>query len=364
MTDLVFAIPGDLATPTGGYAYDRRVLALLPGLGVTARHLALPGSFPMPDAADLEATAKAFAAVPDSAVLMVDGLAYGALPEAVIAAARAPIIALVHHPLGLESGLSVPRRDALLASEHVALSFARAIVATSRVTAAMLTADFGVPAQAIVVAEPGTDPRAPATGSAEGAPLSLLSVGAVVPRKGYDVLVEALAPLRDRAWHLTIAGATDRAPDHVADLRARIAAADLGGRVTLTGALSDDALDTAWRAADLFILSSRFEGYGMVLAEAMAYGLPIVATTGGAAAETVPDAAAIKVAPDDAPALSAALASAIDDREARARLREAARLAAATLPRWEDTAACIADVIKKVAREATRSSRMATGGAA
>src|SRR3990170_7875115 len=106
MTATAFAIPGDIDSPTGGYTYDRRVLALLPSQGIAARHLELPGSFPAPTAADLVETERRLTTVAPSTVLVVDGLAYGAMPAEIIRRVAAPIVALVHHPLCLEAGLS------------------------------------------------------------------------------------------------------------------------------------------------------------------------------------------------------------------------------------------------------------------
>src|SRR5262245_62815291 len=113
MIDVAFAIPGDIELRTGGYTYDRRVMALLPQFGVRASHLALPAGYPSPTDDDLKATAEAFAKVPGEAVLMVDGLAYGAMTTEVIARAACPIVALVHHPLCLETGLSPERQGEL-----------------------------------------------------------------------------------------------------------------------------------------------------------------------------------------------------------------------------------------------------------
>src|SRR5262245_17897454 len=156
MTTVVFAIPGDINLPTGGYTYDRRVLALLPQLGVTARHLELPAGYPAPSAADLEATARAFAETPKGSVLMVDGLAYGAMPVDVVQRAAAPIIALVHHPLCLETGISAARAKELRTSEIAALALARRVVVTSRTTAQTLLEEFAVAPDKLTIAEPGT----------------------------------------------------------------------------------------------------------------------------------------------------------------------------------------------------------------
>lgn len=349
MTPAVFAIPGDISLRTGGYIYDRRVLELLPQYGVAVRHLQLPGSFPDPSAADLDATGQQLAAITADTVMMVDGLAYGAMPAAMVAGARAPIIALVHHPLCLEAGLSKERRDALYALEREALTLARHVVVTSRVTARTLIADFGVSTEKIAVAEPGTDPAPRAEGSS-GGPLQLLSVGAIVPRKACDLLVRALAPLKDRDWRLTIAGPTDRSPEALAAVQTAIRDTDLGERIAIVGPLAQEELAQRYASADAFVIASLYEGYGMVLAEAMARGLPVVCTTGGAAAETVPDEAGIKVPPGDEAALTLALQRILDDMGQRRRMADASWAAGQKLPRWEDAARIIAGVIKEVAQ--------------
>jgi glycosyltransferase involved in cell wall biosynthesis len=347
MIDAVFAIPGDIDLPTGGYVYARRVLALLPGFGVAVRHLRLPASFPVPSGADLAETGRLLAAVQAPAV-MIDGLAYGAMPLDVIASVRTPIIALVHHPLCLEAGLSAARQSELFALERTALGQARRAIVTSARTGQTLAADFAVPQEKIAVAEPGTDPAPRAHGSAGGS-LALLSVGSIIPRKAYDLLLRALAPLRDRDWRLTIAGATDRSPEALASLNVALDETRLRERVVLTGPVDQERLGKLYAAADAFLMPSLYEGYGMVLAEAMARGLPIVCTTGGAAAETVPDAAAIKVPPGDMPALTTALARLIDDAALRRRLADASWAAGQSLPHWEETARRIAAVIAGLA---------------
>lgn len=347
MTDAVFAIPGDIDLPTGGYAYDRRVLALLSAAGVTAQHLQLPGSFPAPSEADLAETGRRLATVPANAVLLIDGLAYGAMPPDIIRRLKAPIVALVHHPLCLEAGLAPARRDELRELEQSALAMARHIVVTSPTTAQTLIDDFSVPADKIMVAVPGTDaaPRAKGTGK----PLQLLSVGSVVPRKAFDVLVHALAPLAELDWRLSIVGAMDRSPEALATLEDAIAQAGLEHRVTLVGPAKQRELDVHYDAADIFAMPSLYEGYGMVLAEAMARGLPIVCTTGGAAASTVPDAAGIKVPPGDIEAFSDAVGRLIADPELRRQMADAAWTAGQALPRWEATARQIAEVLRRFA---------------
>jgi glycosyltransferase involved in cell wall biosynthesis len=342
VTQLIFAIPGDITTPTGGYAYDRRIMALLPEHGITPVHLQLPGAYPNPGPNDLINTALAFAEVPADAVLLIDGLALGAMPRGILAKVKTPVIALVHHPLGYERGLSDEKRAALIESERAILRMTKAVIATSQATADLLIAEFGVAPDKITVAEPGTDQRKQikkkSADKTKTTPVALLSVGALVPRKGYDVLVDALADLKDLDWTLDIVGALDRAPAAVTALKAQI-----------------DRHDTTWRAADVFVLSSLFEGYGMVLAEAMAYGLPIITTTGGAAAHTVPDDAALKVAPGDTAALRGALKRVLSKPTTRTLLANESIKASKNLPSWQGTAARIAQTVQNVALETQKS---------
>jgi len=343
-----FAIPGDLSTPTGGYAYARRILPLLEAHGVAARHLALPGGFPFPDDATLEVVGDALEEIAADEVALIDGLAYGALPERVIYRIAARIVALVHHPLGLETGLSLGDSERLTESERRALAHARWVIATSETTAETLRRDFAVPAERMSVAAPGTDRAARATRG--GDVPHLLSVGAVVPRKGFDVLVTALADLADQPWCCTIAGSLDRDPATANALRAQIDRAGLANRITLTGALEPAALDNVYGGADIFVLPSRYEGYGMAFTEAMARGLPIVAARAGAVPATVPREAGILVPPDDAPALADALGTLLDDPAKRRTLGDAAFAHARALPSWDDTARGVAEAIQKASK--------------
>ncbi len=350
-TACAFVIPGDINLATGGYAYDRQVLARLGTQGIAASHVALPGGYPTPTGGDIAASELALMALPDDTVLLIDGLAYGAMPGEMIKRIKQPIVALVHHPLCLEAGLTPQRAARLKDLETEALALAKRIVVTSSMTARTLVSDFGVEAGNIAVAEPGTVRVPRAIGS--GAPLRLLAVGSVVPRKAYTILAEALRGI-DGAWHLDIVGAA-RDEAETKRLTAALAAAGADGKplsthVTLHGGVDDESLAAFYARADLFVMPSLYEGYGMVLAEAMAYGLAIVCTTGGAAAETVPDTAALKVDPGNALALRTALARAMADAPLRKRLAGASWTAGQKLPSWDDTARIVAGEIKKVDR--------------
>lgn len=345
----VFAIPGDLDTPTGGYAYDRQIIGALRGDGWNLHHLPLPGRFPEPAPGDLATAYRLLAAQPDGVPVVVDGLALGVLPEIGRHLGRLqPLVALVHHPLALESGLSRRRAVQLLASERAALAAACRVIATSRTTAATLASAYDVPGQRVSVAVPGTEPVPFAAGSGEPVP-HLLSVGTLVPRKGHDLLIAALALLQDLPWRLSILGDDRRDPATVQALRAAVAGAGLERRVSLKGAVDAGAVARYYAGADLFVLASRHEGYGMAYAEAIARGLPVIGTTAGAIPEVVPAGAGLLVPPDDVPALAAALRTLLADPAARHRLAEAARRASAALPRWSESAAVFADALRGAA---------------
>lgn len=351
MTRILFAIPGDLAARTGGYEYDRRILRAAPAFGVEMLHLPLPGAFPDPSPEDVDAAvARVNHALRPSDVVLMDGLAFGALPEAAIRHIRAPVVALCHHPLCLEAGLSPERAITLRANERRALAVAAHVIVTSPHTRQTLEREFDAPANRISVALPGTDAAARARGT--GRPLSLLAVGAIIPRKGFDLLVDALAGLAELDWRLSIVGSHDHAPETARALRDLVTAHGLAARVDLAGERAGDALQSLFDAADVFVSSSLYEGYGMALAEALARGLPIVTTTGGAAAETVPDEAALKFPPGDVGVLRAALRRAMTDAPLRRRLSDAAWSAARQLPRWEDAARIVVEAAKRAGAHA------------
>ena len=345
---LIFAIPGDLTSFTGGYCYGRKVMACLPEHKIDVIHCQLPGSFPNPASEDIQEAVRAVNAVfSQGDIALIDGLAYGTLPEAAIAAIEAPIVALCHHPLGLEAGLEPWRSRALLASEKAALALAAGVIVTSPFTARTLEKQFGVPLGRIFVARPGTEPAHRAVGS--GGPPLLLALGSIIPRKGYNVLIEALYLLSDLDWRLYIVGSPHQSPETSFALERLIGSCGLDSRVKCLGGLESAALNEVLHRSDIFVSPSLYEGYGMALAEAMARGFPIVTTTAGAAAETVPNEAALKCPSGDIVALSEALRRVILDEELRKRLSEGSWLAGQKLPSWRDTAKKIARVVNDIA---------------
>jgi glycosyltransferase involved in cell wall biosynthesis len=344
---LVFAIPGDLEIRSGGYGYDRQMIEELRKLGWRVDHVRLPDGFPAPSRNELETTARQFACLADESLVLVDGLAFGAMPEiARQEAIRLKLVALVHHPLALETGISERQVQNLQKSEAAALSSARGIVVTSPETARTLISDFSVPSEAICVAIPGTEPVKPAQGGIDGEPPLILAVGSLTQRKDHASLVAALARLRERPWQCRIVGSDRMDPATASALCRQIADHGLDDRIVVTGAL--DEVDAEYDRADIFALASRYEGFGMVFAEAMARGLPIVGCRGGAVPDLVPDSAGILLEPGDVTGFSEALAKLLDDRQARRNYAAGSLVAGRKLPDWRASAMVLADFLKGI----------------
>lgn len=341
-----FAIPGDLSARTGGYAYDRALIAALGEADWRASVVSLPAGFPFPRGEELRETAAALGEGDPSVPLLIDGLAYGALPPKVIAAAAGPIVALIHHPLCEETGLSAADSQRFEASERAALAKAHAVVTTSSHTAEALTKRFAVPPASLTVAEPGLTAGWFDIVSQPLQPPEILSIGTLIPRKGHDTLLEALALSRSGA-RLNIVGAS-RDRGTAAALRQLAEAPLLAGRVTFHGELCEAALMRLMAGASLFALASRHEGYGMVFAEAMAAGLPVIGCRAGAVPTVVPEEAGILVNVDDATGLAGAIDALLGDEPRRAAMAAAARAAARRKTTWTDTGRQVAAVLGRV----------------
>lgn len=345
MREVIFAIPGDLNLPTGGYRYDRRVIEELPALGWGVKYLRLSGEFPSPSESALAETAKIFSEISPRALVLVDGLALGAIPLSTLKSLQARLVALVHHPLAFETGLTSDRIDYLHRTEREALSRAIATIATSRSTAELLAREFNVAPEDLSVAEPGTEPAPRAKGNAS--PPRLLSVGAITRRKGHDTLAKALSKIRDLAWEWRIAGSTDRDEVAMQTLETEIAAGNIKDRTKLLGPLDDAGLEQEYSSASLFVLPSHFEGYGMAFTEALARGLPVVAGAGGALVETVPRDAGVFVTPGNAGELALTLRRLLTTPSEIRKRADAAWAYAEKLPRWRDTAKRIAEALER-----------------
>lgn len=340
-------VPAPLSTVSGGYAYDRRMLAEWTKAGHHVAATELAGQHPLPDAQACAAAAQAWAMMQGTPI--IDGLALPAF------AAHAPdfagrcAIGLIHHPVSMEAGTPEPDAARLREIEKTLFPQLAHIIVTSETTAATLVAEFAVPAEKITTVIPGTDPapRSPGTpnaGGPGGPTCRIVALGSYTPRKGHPLLLRALARLFDLDWHLTIAGGAFNSP-HAHELQALAEQLKIAQRVTLLGPLQDEALEALWASADFFALATEYEGYGMAIAEALKRGLPCAITKGGAAGKLVPPTAGAVCEVGDVVTYSKALRRLIFDTDMRAQMAEAALAAGEALPSWEAQARLFADVV-------------------
>lgn len=329
-----FVVPGPLQTLTGGFIYDRRMVEGLEAAGRLGAVHELAGDFPRAAPYDVAAGAAVLSGLPDRARCVIDGLALTALGQAVAQhAARLDVVAMVHHPLADETGLSAREREAFFMAEKAVLDSVARIVVSSARTAERL-ADFGVVRSLVHVVEPGISSWASEEswgGGAEGA-LRILSVGTLVPRKGHDILLKALAASRDLDWSLDIVGAA-RDTAHAADLSALAVELGLESRVRFLGELDAPHLLELHRLAGLFVSATHHEGFGMALADAVAFGLPVLTTDAGGVAEPVREAGEL-VPAGDVDALASSLRGLLEDAGKRAALAARSRVTAPGLSDW------------------------------
>jgi glycosyltransferase involved in cell wall biosynthesis len=355
MTDVHVVVPrgiDDPARPSGGNTYDRQICRGLTSLGWSVQEHAVPGCWPRPQSPSLAALARAVRRIPDDALVLLDGLVASAAPEVLVPQARRlRLVVLVHMPLGHRP--EHDRADDTRMRERAVLSDAAAIVTTSAWTRRRLLDLYRLPPDRLHVAEPGVDPADLAAGTAGGG--ALLCVAAVTLAKGHDVLLDALQTLTDLCWHCVCVGSLDRDPRFVEDLRRRSLDGGLGDRVYFAGPRTGVDLDRSYAAADLVVLASRAETYGMVVTEALARGVPVVAADVGGVTEALGHGAdgvrpGLLVPPNDAAALGGALRAWLGDAELRARLRRAAAERRESLSGWATTASVLARVLDGASR--------------
>jgi glycosyltransferase involved in cell wall biosynthesis len=356
-----FVLPGgvdDPTAPSGGNAYDRRVSLDLPGFGWQVHKHAVPGDWPRPGAAARAELAQTLRDLPDDTVVLLDGLVACGVPEIVVPEAeRLRLAVLVHLPLGDETGLDPAVATELDARERAVLRAVPAVVATSDWAVRRLVSHHGLAPDRVHVAAPGAD-IAPLASGTDGVS-RLLCVAAVTPRKGQHRLVEALASVTDLPWSCVCVGGLTQDPQYVAGLRVLIRRYGLQDRLHLAGPQSGAVLDASYNAADLMVLTSYAETYGMAVTEALARGIPVLATDVGGLPEAVgraPDGGVpgILVPPEDPRALAAELRCWFGEADVRRRLKAAARGRRSALNGWATTARSLAAVLGRLPNEPRR----------
>jgi glycosyltransferase involved in cell wall biosynthesis len=339
----------DPARPSGGNTFDRLVCGGLAAAGWAVHVHAVPGPWPRPDASSYAALAGAVRRIPDDAVVLLDGLVASAAPEVLVPeAGRLRLVVLVHMPLGQGT-----TDDGVRQREGAVLSAAASVVTTSAWARRVLLERYSLPDDRVHVAEPGADAADLAPGTATAG--ALLSVAAVIPGKGHDVLLDALAMLAGLRWHCLCVGSLERDPAFAESLRRRVLDGGMEGRVRFSGPQTGADLARSYGAADVLVLPSRSETYGMVVTEALARGLPVVAAEVGGVPEALGHGVdgtrpGLLVPPDDAAALRDALRAWLEDDDLRRRLRRAARERRASLSRWSTTTSVVAGVLVGAAR--------------
>ena len=345
MTDVYVVVPEDIddpARPSGGNVYDRQVCLGLSALGWTVHERPLSGTWPTPDPAARAAAVRTLADAPDEALVVIDGLIGSTIPGVLAAeAARLRILVLVHMPLGAGSA-----DESVRSGERAALQAAAVIVGTSEWTRHWLIETYALRPADVHVVRPGVCPADVVAGSQAGG--QLLCVAAVTPGKGHDVLLDALATMTDLQWSCLCVGSQQVAPDFAEELLDRVGRDGLSGQVRFTGPLVGDDLDSAFASADVLVLPSRGETYAMVVTEALARGIPVIATDAGGVPEALGDERpGLLVAPGDPHALATALRRWLVDGNLRHQLHEAALLRRATLTDWSVTAEQLSWVLKE-----------------
>ncbi|WP_330247608.1 glycosyltransferase family 4 protein [Streptomyces sp. NBC_00562] len=359
---VIVVMPGgvdDPSAPSGGNTYDRRVCRDLPRIGWQVHEYAVAGTWPQPRATARAELARILAESADGAVVVLDGLVACAVPEIIVPEAeRLRLVVLVHLPLGDETGLAPGLAAALNAGERRTLQAAAAVVATSDWAAVRLVTHHGLDPVRVHVAAPGADTEPPATGTATGtdrAP-SLLCVASVTPRKGQLQLVESLAAVADLPWNCVCVGGLGQDPGYVTRIRELIGRYSLGDRVHLVGPRTGAELNASYAAADLLVLASHAETYGMVATEALARGVPVLATAVGGLPEAVGHAPGrgvpgYLVPPQDPAAFASALRLWLGEPVERRRSKEAALVRRTALAGWDTTSHSLAAVLERLRQE-------------
>jgi glycosyltransferase involved in cell wall biosynthesis len=344
---MTFFVPGSFPATTGAIVFDTRLAEALRGIGHEVTIVPVAGAHPLPDAAARASAAelwRAYQSRTPAGIAVIDGFCLYAFDGLEPGPQAAGVTAMLHHPMSLEPQLPQDERAAFALIEQRMLPRLARIVVPSEAILGRLASALTLPSELVAVVTPGI-PEAPRSTGSGGRLCHVLAVGSLIPRKGHDTVLRALAGLTDLDWVLTICGDGGIDPDHAAGLRDLAEASGLTGRVTFAGACAPSVMETLWQGADIFVSGSCFEGYGMTVAEAVRRGLPLAVTHGAAASEVIPPEGSVIVEPGDNIQLSKALRRLIFSASLRQELSEAAWQAGRGFPGWTQQARRFADLV-------------------
>lgn len=323
----------DYERRTGGWIYNNKLVERLQKAGCAVKQLKLPAFFGTPDNINQANFETVLEGLPPGSLLIADNLYLMHFAEQ-IRRRGAKIVSIFHHPISEErpaDGTTGGESEL----ERRALADASLVLCTSQLTAERVFELNGIDNAKIVVAMPGVALSPPSREHLEGQ-WRFLSVGAVVPRKRYEFLIQALAALPDRDWHCTIVGNVTRYPDYVAALNEAVRRNGLAENITLRGEVDELALERLWQSAHVFLFSSAYEGYGMAIAEALRRGLPTITTKAGAVAEWASNGVVV-VRSDDPAEMTARISELRDDQSAYVAARSRALSFGQILPTWDES---------------------------
>lgn len=326
----------DYARHTGGWVYDSRLVEALRAQGADVAEIAVPVGFPTMSDDGRTALARAFADLPDEAFFLADHLHVADIAP-MLRGVGFRVVSIFHHSRVIEAGVLAAADER--ARELAGFAVADVVVVSSPETARYIVAQYGVEEGRIIVAIPGNDPFARATPDVDH-PLQILSVGALVPRKRQDYLVEVASRLQPAGWCWTLVGDPDRDAAWTAQIASLIRSVGLADRMQLAGTISPAELELLWAQASIYVAASHYEGYGMAIAEALRHGVPVVTTPSGAVADWAARGA-VFAPEDDTGAFAAIVGGLIADPARRLRLADEAWAFGVTLPTWQQTFADI-----------------------
>lgn len=318
-----FLVPGNVRHGSGGNKYNAKLAEHLTALGASVETVTVDGDWPVGSPADRQRFAQA---LDGGTTVIADGLVASGAPEEIAGAVKAgtKVWILSHMALAEHGDL-----------ESKALAAAIGIICPSVHSAAELQAKHG--SLDIAVATPGAEPADLSAGSQ---PKHIVAVAALLPNKDQAHLVEALSQIKDLPWTAALIGSEEADPAYAAEVRAAVEHHALQNRIRVTGELTGTSLEEQWHQADLSVLLSHSESFGMVVTESLAHGVPVLVRQGTGAVEALGGTGA-GAAWDPREALADTLRSWLTDVEIQGSWHENAILARDNLSGWDNTAAIV-----------------------